>query len=71
MPLKATKQPRELSVELAKRFAQRLRQSGILLEARKRQFWSRPKSRNLAKRSALRRLAKRQEYLQLKSQLKK
>jgi hypothetical protein len=66
MPLKVQKQGRESSQNLIRRFAQKIRQSGILLEARKRLFKEREKSWQLKKRSALRREEKRREYEKLK-----
>jgi len=66
MPLKVEKQARESSQNLARRFAQKVRKSGILLEAKKRRFKKRPKSRQLKKRSALRREAKKAEFARKK-----
>jgi len=66
MPLKVQKQGRESSQNVIRRFVQKMRKSGILVEARSRQFKKRPKSRPLMKDSALRREAKKQEYLELK-----
>lgn len=66
MPLEVKKQGKESSQSLVRRFAQKIRKSGILLEVRKRQFKSRKKSRQLGKRSALRREEKKQEYEKLK-----
>lgn len=66
MPLRANRQPRESSQSLTRRFSQKIKKSGILLEARKRQFKKREKSAQLRKRSALRREKKRQEYEKLK-----
>lgn len=66
MPLKVQKQGRESSQSVIRRFTQKLRKSGILLEARKKRFKTKPKSKQLAKRSALRRVEKKQEYLKLK-----
>jgi len=66
MPLKVQRQPKENSQNLVKRFIQKVRQSGILLEARKRLFWEKPKSWQLKKRSALRREEKKKEYERLK-----
>ena len=63
MPLKVEKQSRETAQNLLRRFSQKLRRSGILLEARKRRFFKRPKSAQLKKRSALRRVAKKAEFL--------
>jgi ribosomal protein S21 len=66
MPLEVNKQGKEIASNLIRRFTLRLRRSGILLEARHRQFFQKPKSVKLKKRSALRREEKKQEYLQLK-----
>jgi len=66
MPLKANRQGRESSQGLVRRFSQKLRRSGILLEARKKRFKKREKSSQLKKRSALRKEKKRQEYQKLK-----
>ena len=70
MPLKVQKQGKESSQNIIRRFTQRVRKSGILLEARSKQFKRRPKSRPLAKRSALRREAKKQEYLEMRKMAK-
>lgn len=61
MPLKVTKQGSESPSSLVRRFIQRVRRSGILIEARKRQFFQRPLSKNLKKRLALRRIKLREE----------
>jgi len=66
MPLKVQKQGRESSQGVVRRFTQKLRRSGILLEARKNRFQQRAESAQLRKRSALRRAGKRAEYLELK-----
>jgi len=62
MPLQVKRQEKESSQSLVRRFLQKLRRSGILIEARKRQFRVRNKSKQLKKRSALRREAKKKEY---------
>ncbi|GAH85582.1 unnamed protein product [marine sediment metagenome] len=66
MPLRANRQGRESSQGLVRRFSQKIRKSGILLEARKKRFKGREKSQQLKKRSALRKEKKRQEYQKLK-----
>jgi len=66
MPLKIQKQNRESTQSLIRRFSQKIRKSGILLEARKKQFKERNKSRQLKKRAALRREELRQRYEKLK-----
>ena len=63
MPIKVEKQGKESTQNLARRFTQKLRKSGTLLEARKRRFKKRPKSAQLKKRSALRRIKKKTEAL--------
>ncbi|MDD5750655.1 MAG: 30S ribosomal protein S21 [Candidatus Pacebacteria bacterium] len=70
MPLKVQKQGKESSQNIVRRFTQRVRKSGILLQARKKQFKRRPKSRPLAKFSALRREAKRKEYQEMRKMAK-
>jgi len=67
MPLEVRKQSnRETSQSLIRRFSQKIKKSGILLEARKRRFKIRTKSNQLKKRSALRREKKKKEYDELK-----
>ena len=66
MPLKIQKQNRESTQSLIRRFSQKIRKSGILLEARKKQFKERNKSRQLKKRAALRREELRKRYEKLK-----
>ncbi|MDI6882958.1 MAG: 30S ribosomal protein S21 [Patescibacteria group bacterium] len=66
MPLRVQKQNRESSQNVIRRFSQKIRQSGILLEVRKRQFKGKKKSEQLKKRSALRREEKKREYEKLK-----
>lgn len=71
MPLKVEKQSRETSQSLIYRFTKKIRKSGILLEVRKRMFKRREKSKQLKKRSALRREQKKKEYKELKKLGKK
>lgn len=66
MPLKVQKQGRESSQSIVRRFTQKLRRSGILVEVRKKRFRVREESAQLQKRSALRREQKKQEYQKLK-----
>ena len=56
MVLEVRKKERENSQSLAHRFTKVVRQSGILLEKRKRQYHKRAKSALAKKRSALRRV---------------
>lgn len=66
MPLEVKKQGREAAQNIIRRFTLKLRRSGILLEARHRQFFQKPKSTSLKKRSAIRREEKKQEFMRLK-----
>ncbi|MCL5011169.1 MAG: hypothetical protein M1127_03110 [Patescibacteria group bacterium] len=63
MPVAVQKQGRETSQNVLRRFSQRIRKSGLVLEVRARQFKRKKKSGPLQKRSALRRQAKKAEYL--------
>lgn len=56
MALKVTKKDRETSQNLVHRFTKVVRQSGVLLQIRKGQFFKRAKSDLAQKRSALRRV---------------
>lgn len=62
MPLEIKKQDRESSQSLVRRFSRRMKQSGILLEARKSKFIGEKKSKQMRKRSALRREQLKKEY---------
>lgn len=61
MPIKVDKQNKESSQLLVRRFTQKLRQSGLLLEIKKRQFRKRIKSKQMQKFSAIRRAGKKAE----------
>ena len=56
------KEERETAQSLVRRFSKRVKQSGILLRARKNRFRKREKSENMQKKSALRREEKKKEY---------
>jgi len=66
MGLEIKRQQRETSQALIRRFTKRLKQSGILLRARRVQFRRRSKSRQMKKRAALRREEIKKEYEKLK-----
>lgn len=66
MPLEIKKQSRETPQGLIRRFTRSVKKSGILVRARKGQYRQRQKSRQLKKRSALRREVLRKRYEQLK-----
>ena len=65
MALEIKKEVRETSQNLVRRFSRRMKQSGILLRARKARFKERAKSKQMKKRSALRREELRKEYEKL------
>jgi len=65
MTLEIKKEERETSQSLVRRFSRRMKQSGILLRARKIRFKKRGKSRQMKKRSALRREQMKREYEKL------
>ena len=73
MPLEVKRKQRENIQGLVRRFSQKIRQSGILLQARKNQFKSESKSNEAKKKAALRRIELRKQYNKLKKlgQLKK
>lgn len=52
------KKPKETSPSLARRFSSKLRMSGVLLEARKRQFNKPSRNKTARKEKALRRISK-------------
>lgn len=62
MPLEVRKKEKETPQSLIRRFSRRIRQSGILLRARKTQFHKRSKSQDMKKRAALRREELKKEY---------
>ncbi|HOS87867.1 MAG TPA: 30S ribosomal protein S21 [Candidatus Pacearchaeota archaeon] len=64
--MKIQKQVKETSQSLVYRFTKAVQKSGVLVEARKRAFFQRQKSRNLRKRAALLREEKKKEFLRLK-----
>ena len=66
MPLEVKKQKGENSRSLARRFSKNLRQSRILLWARKNRFRKRVKSEQGKKKAALRREVMKKEYEKLK-----
>lgn len=66
MVLEIKKYQKEPPQSLARRFAKRVQQSGILLRARKGRFKKRPKSRQAQKKAALRREELKQEYQKLR-----
>lgn len=66
MSLEAKKGERENSQSLVRRFAKRVKKSGLLQRARKVRFRHKQKSHQMEKRAALRREEKKKEYEKLK-----
>ncbi len=66
MTLEVTKQERETSQSLVRRFGRRVQQSGILVRARKTRFRVKIKSRGAQKKAALRREELKKEYKKLR-----
>ena len=66
MGLEIKKQERESSQSLLYRFQKSVQRSGILLRARKIRFREREKSRDMKKRTALRREELKKEYERMK-----
>ena len=62
MAFEIRKQERENNQTLIRRFTKRLRESGILKTAKKSAFRTREKSKQVQRRTTLRRLEKRVEY---------
>ncbi|MFA5228210.1 MAG: 30S ribosomal protein S21 [Candidatus Paceibacterota bacterium] len=60
--MKIQKQTRENSQSLVYRFTKAVQKSGVLIEARKRKFTEKPKSKNLKKKGALIRIGKKKEF---------
>jgi hypothetical protein len=65
MALEITRENRETSQGLVRRFQKRVQQSGLLLRARRSRFKIRTKSKQMKKRAALRREELRKEYEKL------
>lgn len=56
----------ETNESLLRRFSRKIQQSGILIRARRLRFYERTKSRNLQRKSALKRAELREEREELK-----
>ena len=57
-----TRQERETNQALIRRFSRRLKNSGILINAKKSQFRKRPKSLQMRKKTVLRKLERKLEF---------
>lgn len=62
MVIEAKKKEKETSQSLSRRFSRKIKMSGILIRARKGRFAKREKSKQMKKRSALRREELKKEY---------
>ena len=65
MAFEIIKQERETNQSLIRRFTKRLRESGILMGAKRAVFHRREKSKKVQRKATLRRLEKRKEYERL------
>lgn len=65
MSLEIKRQERDTNQGLIRRFSKRLKSSGVLLKARASAYRRRPKSQQMRKRAALRKIEKRKEYEKL------
>lgn len=64
--MQVTKKPRENVSSLMRRFTQKVRESGILMQAKKGQFCQKDPSRITRRKNALARVAKRKEKMKLR-----
>lgn len=62
MPLEIKREGNENPRRLARRFSQRVRESGIFRKARASRFYKRPLSKTKKKRAALRRLEMKKKF---------
>ncbi|MFA5755078.1 MAG: hypothetical protein WC909_01790 [Candidatus Paceibacterota bacterium] len=60
--MKIQKQAKENSQSLVYRFTKAVQKSGILIEARKKRFAKKPKSKNLERRGTLVKIEKKKEF---------
>lgn len=64
--MEVRRKPKEPTSFLLRRFTQKVRESGILIQAKKSQFFSKKQSRLQRRKGALERVAKRKAKLRLK-----
>jgi ribosomal protein S21 len=64
--MQVTKKPRENVSSLMRRFTQKVRESGILMKAKKSQFREKTVSKGTRRKNALERVTKRKEKMRLK-----
>jgi ribosomal protein S21 len=66
MAIEIKRRPKESTQGLIRRFTQRVRKSGVLVQARRIRFKEEPKSKQAKKKAALRRGQLRERYEELK-----
>lgn len=66
MAIEIRRRPKESVQGLIRRFTQRVRKSGVLVQARKIRFKEEPKSKQAKKKAALRRKQLKERYEELK-----
>jgi len=64
--MEVKKKPKEPTSFLLRRFTQRVRESGILIEAKKSQFYEKKISKGQRRKNALEREGKRKQKIRLK-----
>lgn len=64
--LEVKRKEKETTGAFVRRFSRRVQESGVLLEARKTRYFSKPPTKRARKQSALRRLKISKEFLRLK-----
>lgn len=64
--IKVHKNEKESSQQVIRRFSKIIKKSGILRKVRENQYYHRPKSEQLQKKSALKKAELREEYRKLK-----
>ena len=65
MPIEIKKTDKESSQSVVRRFSRRVKQSGILIQARKNRYYLKKKNEREKKRAALRREQLKKEYQKL------
>ena len=65
MTIEIKRQERDSNQALVRRFSKRLKASGVLRKARASKYRGRPKSQQMKKRAALRKIEKGKEYEKL------
>lgn len=64
--IEVSKNDKETAGSLVRRFTKKVRSAGIMRQAKKNRYWSRPKSEFVKKKDALKKIAKKTEYERLR-----